>query len=190
MIHIHPSCNNSFPRVHYTQRNDPLQLSVKYCSQNVNDPETIRLFVDTEPSINGQIVVTFPKRIILNKNDSSWTSFKMQPQQLSYHSGCDFKIKLFAFDPTTEQVVHSISPFLSTPITLKSKRTKRRKIEHKSPDDMTSSQKTDLVKKEKLRMWIDASVEYMKMESTKGEDEELVETPIQQYLINQFKQIA
>jgi len=186
MIHIDHASSDPFPRVHYTQRNGPLQLSVKYTSNDPNDPETIRLFVDTEPSINGQIVVKNPKRILLNKNDTSWTSFKMQPQQLSYHPGCDFKIKLFAFDPTTEPVVHSIVPFLSTPMTLKSKRVKRRKMETKS----SPSNQVPNMDKEKLRMWIDASVQYMKTESTKGEDEELVENPIQQYLINQFEQLG
>lgn len=169
------------PTMHHTQRSPPMDLYVRYVSDKGTDasllPPVIQLGVDTIPHVDGKIVVMTPKEVTLHLDHPEWTNVAIQPQQLSYHMGCDFQFILYAIDQDKDQVIPYIT---SQKTTLRSKPIvgDRKKGEEQST--------TPSVTAKDLQLWIKASVEYMTIASQKGEKDQPRETPIQQLLVERY----
>lgn len=173
--------SEAIPDVHYTQRNLPLSLEIRYIGKS-HFPAVVQLGVDTLPRVEGKKVNLTPENVFLDLNDDEWTVIHVQPQQLSYHVGCDLKLEFFAIDPETKQRVKTVNPFVTKAITLKSKSSAGSNDKKCHPKGEIEDLKT---KEENLKLWVKASVEFMKLASQKGEHE-IEETPIQQLLVKQY----
>lgn len=174
----------NIPDVHHTQRTDPLKLQIRLdqSEETTTSPKTIQLQVDTLPRVPGKKVILTPEIVLLDPTIPEWVSIAVQPQQLSYHAGCDLKLEFFAIDPETKERLPNIKPFVTKPMTLKS----RPIVENNNKTEHPKGEEEDIKAQEQnVKLWVKASVEYMKIAAQKEEDE-ITESPIQQLLVKQY----
>ena len=184
----------TIPRIHYTQRTAPFIVQVRHIvdkSPTLQTPTTIELQVDTIPHVPGKHVILTPSVVLLDGKSLEWTSVGIQPEQLSYHVGCDFQLEFYAVDPKTKTRLNDIEPFITKEyITLKSKphveaKANPRKAKREHRKELESIKE----KKEALTFWLKASVEYMETATKQTNTTDLEETPLQQLLVQQYNNL-
>lgn len=184
----------TIPSIHYTQRTPPFVVHVRHTidkSSTLDTPTTVELQVDTIPRVPGKHVVLTPGVVLLDGKSSEWTSVGVQPEQLSYHVGCDFQLEFYAVDPKTKERLTEVKPFITKEyITLKSKpHVEAKRKPNKSKHDNRKELETIKQKKNALTFWLKASVEYMQTATKQNEINNLEETPLQQLLVQQYNNL-